>query len=44
MYICVHIYKYIYIYTYIYIYKRKANWIGHILRRTAFYKKLFKER
>jgi hypothetical protein len=24
--------------------KRKANWIGHILRRTAFYNGLLKER
>ena len=24
--------------------KQKANWIGHILRRTAFYNKLLKER
>jgi len=24
--------------------KRKANWIGHILRRTAFQNKLSKER
>jgi hypothetical protein len=24
--------------------KRKANWIGHILRKTALYDRLFKER
>ena len=24
--------------------RQKANWIGHILRRTAFYNKLLKER
>ena len=24
--------------------ERKANWIGHILRKTAFYNKLLKER